>query len=46
VGNKPNNSLFEQVKQIGKEVYQIGDCLEVRSAKEAIYEGAYIGISI
>jgi len=46
VGNRPNNSLFEEVKQIEKEVYQIGDCLEVRSAKEAIYEGAYIGISI
>jgi pyruvate/2-oxoglutarate dehydrogenase complex dihydrolipoamide dehydrogenase (E3) component len=46
VGNRPNNSLFEKVKQIEKEVYQIGDCLEVRSAKEAIYEGAYIGISI
>lgn len=46
VGNKPNNSLYEQVKQLGKEVYQIGDCLEVRSAKEAIYEGAHIGISI
>ena len=46
VGNSPNNSLFEEVKQIKKEVYQIGDCLEVRSAKEAIYEGAYIGISI
>ncbi len=46
VGNRPNNSLFEQVNQIGKEVYQIGDCIEVRSAKEAIYEGAYIGVSI
>jgi 2,4-dienoyl-CoA reductase-like NADH-dependent reductase (Old Yellow Enzyme family)/thioredoxin reductase len=46
VGNRPNNSLFKHVKKIGKEVYKIGDCLEVRSAKEAIYEGAYIGISI
>jgi 2,4-dienoyl-CoA reductase (NADPH2) len=44
VGNRPDNSLFEQVKSIGvKEVYQIGDCLEARSAKEAIFEGASIG---
>jgi hypothetical protein len=27
-------------------VYKIGDCLEVRSAKEALYEGASIGRSI
>jgi 2,4-dienoyl-CoA reductase-like NADH-dependent reductase (Old Yellow Enzyme family)/thioredoxin reductase len=46
VGNRPNNSLFDQVKQVGIEVYQIGDCLEVRSAKEAIYEGACIGMAI
>jgi len=43
VGNRPNNSLFEQVKQLGIEAYQIGDCLKVRNAKEAIYEGAFIG---
>jgi 2,4-dienoyl-CoA reductase-like NADH-dependent reductase (Old Yellow Enzyme family)/thioredoxin reductase len=46
VGNRPNNTLFDQVKQLGIEVYQIGDCLEVRSAKEAIYEGACIGMAI
>ncbi|MFC1819578.1 FAD-dependent oxidoreductase, partial [Thermodesulfobacteriota bacterium] len=46
VGNKPNNKLFDQVKQLGIEAYQIGDCLEVRSAKEALYEGALIGKSI
>jgi 2,4-dienoyl-CoA reductase-like NADH-dependent reductase (Old Yellow Enzyme family)/thioredoxin reductase len=43
VGNKPDNSLFNQVKDMGIEAYQIGDCLEVRSAKEAIFEGAAIG---
>jgi len=46
VGNRPNNNLFDQVKQLGIEVYQIGDCLEVRTAKEAIYEGACIGMAI
>jgi len=43
VGNRPDNSLFAQVEQLGIEAYQIGDCLKVRSAKEAIYEGAFIG---
>jgi 2,4-dienoyl-CoA reductase (NADPH2) len=43
VGNRPDNSLFNQIKDMGIEAYQIGDCLEVRSAKEAILEGASIG---
>lgn len=43
VGNRPDNSLFNQVKDMGIEAFQIGDCLEVRSAKEAIFEGASIG---
>ena len=43
VGNKPDNILFNQVKELGIITYQIGDCLEVRSAKEAILEGASIG---
>jgi 2,4-dienoyl-CoA reductase-like NADH-dependent reductase (Old Yellow Enzyme family)/thioredoxin reductase len=46
IGNRPDNSLFNQVQDLGIEVYQIGDCLEVRSAKEAIYEGAVIGRNI
>ncbi len=46
VGNRPDTRLFDQVKGLGIEVYQIGDCLDVRSAKEAIYEGASIGRQI
>ena len=46
VGNRPDNRLFNQVEELGIEVYQIGDCLEVRSAKEAIYEAAVIGRKI
>ena len=46
VGNRPVNTLFEQVRELGIEVYSLGDCLEVRSAKEALYEGARIGRSI
>ena len=43
VGNKPDNALLDQVKLLGLQIYQIGDCLEPRSAKTAIYEGAVIG---
>ena len=46
VGNKPNNALYELIKSKGYEVHRIGDCLEPRSAKAAIYEGAVLGRSI
>jgi pyruvate/2-oxoglutarate dehydrogenase complex dihydrolipoamide dehydrogenase (E3) component len=46
VGNKPVNSLYEKIKAKGITSYQIGDCLEPRSAKAAIYEGAVIGRTI
>jgi 2,4-dienoyl-CoA reductase-like NADH-dependent reductase (Old Yellow Enzyme family)/thioredoxin reductase len=43
VGNRPNNDLYNEIISLGIETYRVGDCLEVRSAKEAIYEGAAIG---
>jgi len=46
IGNRPDNALFEHIKPMGLELYQIGDCLEPRSAKAAIYEGAVIGREI
>jgi 2,4-dienoyl-CoA reductase-like NADH-dependent reductase (Old Yellow Enzyme family)/thioredoxin reductase len=46
IGNKPDNSLYDKIKSLGIEIYQIGDCLEPRSAKAAIYEGAVIGRAI
>ncbi len=46
IGNKPDNSLYDEIKPLGIELYQIGDCLEPRSAKAAIYEGAVIGRAI
>jgi thioredoxin reductase len=46
VGNKPVNGLHEEIKAKGITSYQIGDCLEPRSAKAAIYEGAVIGRTI
>jgi len=46
VGNKPDNSLYDQIESMGIPVHQIGDCLEPRSAKAAISEGAVIGRAI
>jgi NADPH-dependent 2,4-dienoyl-CoA reductase/sulfur reductase-like enzyme len=45
-GNQPQNHLFDQIKSLGYEIHQIGDCLEARSAKAAIYEGAVLGRAI
>jgi len=46
IGNRPDNRLFEQLEPLGYEIHRIGDCLEPRSAKAAIYEGAVLGRSI
>lgn len=46
IGSRPDNSLYEKIKTSRYEIHQIGDCLEPRSAKQAIYEGAVLGRSI
>jgi pyruvate/2-oxoglutarate dehydrogenase complex dihydrolipoamide dehydrogenase (E3) component len=46
IGNRPDNRLYEQIQSKGIPVYQIGDCLEPRSAKAAIFEAADIGRAI
>jgi len=46
IGNRPDNALHDELKPTGIELYKIGDCLEPRSAKAAIYEGAIIGRKI
>jgi len=43
IGNTPDKSLYEKIESTGAELYQIGDCLEPRSAKAAISEAAVIG---
>ena len=43
IGNRPDNKLYNQIKSLGYEVHRIGDCLEPRSAKAAIYESAVLG---
>ena len=42
-GTRPHNRLYKEIKPLGFEIHQIGDCLETRSAKAAIYEGAVLG---
>jgi len=46
IGNKPDNRLYDQIVPLGIPIYQIGDCLEPRSAKAAISEAAEIGRAI
>ncbi|MBW2205539.1 MAG: FAD-dependent oxidoreductase [Deltaproteobacteria bacterium] len=46
IGNEPDDRLHEQIESMGIPLHKIGDCLEPRSAKAAIYEGAIIGRTI
>lgn len=43
VGTRSDTRLYEKIKSLGYEIFQIGDCLEPRDAKEAIYESALLG---
>jgi 2,4-dienoyl-CoA reductase-like NADH-dependent reductase (Old Yellow Enzyme family)/thioredoxin reductase len=45
-GNRPDTTLYEQIQPLGYQIHQIGDCLEPRSAKAAIHEGAVLGRTI
>ena len=42
-GTRPNTALYDKVKTLGYNVFQVGDCLEPRDAKEAIYKSAVLG---
>ncbi len=46
IGTRPDNVLYEKIKSLGCEIHQIGDCLEPRTAKVAIYESAVLGRKI
>lgn len=43
LGTCPEDGLFAPLRSAGLEVHRIGDCLEPRSIKEAILEGARVG---
>jgi pyruvate/2-oxoglutarate dehydrogenase complex dihydrolipoamide dehydrogenase (E3) component len=46
IGNKAYDGLSEEIASMGIPVHQVGDCIEPRSAKAAIYEAAVIGRTI
>jgi 2,4-dienoyl-CoA reductase-like NADH-dependent reductase (Old Yellow Enzyme family)/thioredoxin reductase len=46
IGTKPDTTLYDKIKPLGYKTYQIGDCLEPRSAKDAIYDSAVLGRAI
>jgi 2,4-dienoyl-CoA reductase-like NADH-dependent reductase (Old Yellow Enzyme family)/thioredoxin reductase len=46
VGCLPNAQLSTAVRALGFETHLIGDCLEPRNAKAAIYEGTVLGLNI
>ena len=43
IGTKPDTKLYDKVKPLGYKIHQIGDCLEPRCAKDAIYDSAVLG---
>jgi len=43
IGTKPDTKLYDKVKLLGYKIHQIGDCLEPRNAKDAIYDSAVLG---
>lgn len=43
LGTCPKDDLFDPLRSVGLEVHRIGDCVEPRSIKEAILEGARLG---
>ncbi|MDF1590980.1 MAG: NAD(P)/FAD-dependent oxidoreductase [Desulfobacterales bacterium] len=43
MGNRPDNRLYQQLALSGYEVHRVGDCIEPRSIKQAIYEGTVAG---
>jgi pyruvate/2-oxoglutarate dehydrogenase complex dihydrolipoamide dehydrogenase (E3) component len=46
IGTRPDTRLYDKIKSLGYEIHQIGDCLEPRNAKDAIYESAVLGRKI
>ena len=43
VGSRPDNRLYDEIRSLGFKAHPIGDCLEPRNAKAAIYESAVLG---
>jgi hypothetical protein len=45
-GRVPNSELYEQMKKLAPEVWQIGDCLSPRTIEEATFEGMSISLRL
>lgn len=45
-GSRPSAALADELREKGKRVHVIGDAKKVRDARAAIYEGAFIGMSL
>jgi len=43
IGTKPDTRLYNELKPLGYKIHQIGDCLEPRNAKDAIFDSAVLG---
>jgi 2,4-dienoyl-CoA reductase-like NADH-dependent reductase (Old Yellow Enzyme family)/thioredoxin reductase len=43
IGTRPDTRLYDKIKSLGYKLFQVGDCLEPRNAKEAIYDSAILG---
>ena len=43
IGTRPDTRLYDQIKSLGYKLFQVGDCLEPRNAKQAIYDSAILG---
>ncbi len=46
IGIHPDDTIHQKIRDLGYETHVIGDCLQPRSAKAAIYEGAKLGRTI
>lgn len=46
VGAKPNNQLYEEIKDLEMEIHLIGDAKQVRKAYEAVEEGYKAALSL
>jgi len=45
-GAKPNKTLVQALRGKVPELFEVGDCVEVRQLLEAIHEGANVALNI
>jgi pyruvate/2-oxoglutarate dehydrogenase complex dihydrolipoamide dehydrogenase (E3) component len=46
IGIRANDSIHTAIQSLGYDTHVIGDCLQPRTAKQAIYEGTKLGLEI